>query len=138
MTEHSTAHLRAEINPVYPGHAVTVAYFIVHAFDTCHEALGITKHQYSRAVGSMNVPGAGDGAQAGDSLLRKLAGGIPFDDAMEWARQEWARRCSQYEGTPNWEKHHLGQAQADEIEPQLRKLEAWWLNPVDALANLVK
>jgi hypothetical protein len=30
-----------------------------------------------------------------------------------------------------------GQQQAEQIAPLLRKLEGWWLNPVDALARLV-
>jgi len=115
---------------VYPGHALVVAYVIMHVFEDAEAALAPSPHgTWCQAVGHHTVPGAGDGAHAGALAIAKLRDGSSPREVVQWARQEWRRRVGP--GTGNHEEtYEPGQRQADEFEARfLEKVRVWLGKP---------
>lgn len=121
MPEKDVSSLHAAINPVYPGHGITVAYFIVHVFSLPDEAFGPAQlFGCSRAVASLYVPGAGCGACAGVDVLHRLWNGDDWDEVMADADDNWRRR------NLNPTRLKRGQDQADSLRKQLKEHQSWW------------
>lgn len=114
-------------HPVYPGHALVLALYAIRAFPSARFALATCKdHHFSELVGSILVPGAGDGAYAADHLLRKIRETpAKLEEHLEWAREEWVRRVGP--GTGNHEKsYEPGVQQAKELEELFRAAVSNW------------
>lgn len=108
---------------VYPGHAVTLALLITHAFPSL-EAAAATGKQFPRALESNNIPGAGGNVYVALDLLRRLRAGEVWEDAMWFADEAWSNCDSQLErNTKRWVE---GQAQADRCKLLLAARASWW------------
>lgn len=83
---------RAYGHAVYPGHALTLAVHALHHFASLDDALAPQSTGWPRMVGSVAVPGAGDGAHEAARLLENLRGGITAADLATDADEEWRRR----------------------------------------------
>lgn len=122
---------------IYPGHPVTLAFCIVHAFATYEEAFAPTEHNFTRAIGDVRIPGAGGCVSSALMILRHLKSGMPFDEAMTLADDYWATCDNQQAGGGLFAKDaeanarfhkrwHDGQVQADKIKPLLAEKKDWW------------
>lgn len=111
---------------VYPGHAVTIAMFITHAFPNL-EAAEAKGNKFPGALESGLVPGAGGNVYSALSLLRRLRDGMAWNDAVWIADRNWAS-CDQQGGTDRW---RMGQEQADRMKPVLRERVGAWLKLKD-------
>jgi hypothetical protein len=107
---------------VYPGHAVTLALFIVHAFDTL-EAAETKGRDYPAALESHLIPGAGGNVYGALDLLRRLKDGMRWGLALKGADDAWAS-CDGHPGTDRWLK---GQEQADWLKMSLHDRVGTWL-----------
>jgi hypothetical protein len=107
---------------VYPGHAVTLALLIVHAFDSL-EAAEAKGRNYPAALGSHLIPGAGGNVYGALGLLRWLKGGMGWGLALKAADDAWASCDGQF-GTDRWRK---GQEQADRLKMALHDRVGTWL-----------
>lgn len=124
MSNVSTLSILGE-HAVYPGHALVVAYVIMHVFPDVDSALEDTKHGWSAAVGNGTVPGAGDGAYAGAAVIEMLRQGHTPEEAAEWAQEEWRRRVGP--GSGNHERmFQPGVEQAERfIDKFVSKARTW-------------
>jgi hypothetical protein len=107
---------------VYPGHAVTLALFIVHAFDTLETAEAKGK-KYPGALESHLIPSAGGNVYGALDLLRRIEGGMGWNLAIKGADDAWASCDGQF-GTDRWRK---GQEQADRLKMALHDRVGTWL-----------
>ena len=115
--------------PVYPGHGLVVALFIMKAFESPAAALARTRYGWSECVGSSDVPGAGDGAYAGARIVRMLADGRTADACVAEANRGWRGLVGP--GTGNLEDAFVpGQEQADRFEQRFREMSETWLRGV--------
>lgn len=81
------------IHPVYPGHAAVLALQAMRAFGSAREALATTPHGCCALVGSAEVSGAGDSAQAAAKLIRKIwQGELNSITGFTWAQGDWVCR----------------------------------------------
>jgi hypothetical protein len=110
---------------VYPGHPLVVAWVIMNVYDTPDEALAMTKHGWCEAVGSNDIPGAGDGAGNGARVCRKIRDGMSGEDAADLAEELWTRMVGP--GTGNHEKYYEpGREQAAAFRERfVEKAETW-------------
>lgn len=109
---------------VYPGHAVTVALFIIHAFDSFEDATRTeARNFFPNALGSHLIPGAGGNVYGALALLRHLREGMPWGKAIEIADRNW-KDCDGHFGTLRWRS---GQEQADRLKPHLNERVWTWL-----------
>ena len=88
--------------PVYPGHPITLAVQIAHAFPTLAAAHARTG-SCPAALASGDVAGAGGNVYSALQALDKLAAGVALDDVLVWAdgcreypfRETWPDACEQ-------------------------------------------
>lgn len=130
---------------IYPGHPVTVAYLITRIFPTYESAFKKSENSdYSSALASCKIPGAGGNVSNAMCLLRYLKDGMSWALAMKYADDAWARCDGQAKGGYEWGKkektpedtqkrikHYQdrwrkGQQQADKLKLKLFKLADWW------------
>lgn len=107
---------------VYPGHAVTIALLIIHAFPSL-EAAEAKGREFPAALESPLIPGAGGNVYSALSLLRRLRDGLGWTDAMLLADRNWSL-CDNQFGTDRWRR---GQEQADRMKPLLHDRVGAWL-----------
>lgn len=107
---------------VYPGHAVTIALFIIHAFDSLEAAVAKGR-EFPGALESNAIPGAGGNVHSALTLLRRLKDGMEWSLAIKGADDTWASCDGQF-GTDRWRQ---GQEQADRLKPALRDRVGAWL-----------
>jgi hypothetical protein len=67
-------------SPVYPGHAITTAWFIVNKYPSFEPG-----HAYCNALEDTDIPGAGSEVVMALDFLRKLVDGEPWDEVVRWA-----------------------------------------------------
>lgn len=129
---------------VYPGHAVTVAYCIVNAFQTYEEAFQRTEHNWAAALGDGRIPGSGGCVASALDFLRRLRQGATEEEAFQFADELWCTVDSQKNGgsifrrepeTPEQaearkkryqDRWREGQEQADLVKSLLLQHAAWW------------
>lgn len=111
---------------VYPGHPVTIALLITHAFPSLAAANHVTEEQpgiaYCDALTSPEIPGAGGCVHMALDLLRFLR--TAPEQAIAWADRAWAECDDQRERYPDrWRE---GQEQAERCKPLLAARADWW------------
>lgn len=107
---------------VYPGHAVTLALLIVHAFPTL-EAAEAKGRDFPAALETNAIPGAGGNVYSALALLRRLRDGMGWREAIENADGGW-KSCDDHFGSERWKR---GQAQADRVKQRLHDRVGAWL-----------
>lgn len=109
-----------QVQTVYPGHPVTIAYFILRTFSS-PDAANKRGENFKAALTHKDIPGAGGCVHAAlDFLDRAHVAGI--ENALTWARERWLSETS--DGYKD--KRDPGQAEADMLTPYVRELfEAW-------------
>jgi hypothetical protein len=116
-------HLDGEFS-VYPGHPVTIAYLIMQKYPSLAAASKVsTRSGFGAALSDIDIPGAGGRVHAAMSLLQRRAEGASWEELFARADDIW-------EGE-HFDKHELGQQQADRIKPLLAA--ARWKETGDAL-----
>ncbi len=113
---------------VYPGHPITLAYLITKVFPSYGEAVKVhAGRNYSAALASTDIPGAGGCVHEALSLLHGLREGefSSLEEAFSWADQDWSRTDSQKVRDP--ERWRQGQEQADRVKPLLADRSFWWI-----------
>lgn len=89
--------------PVYPGHPITIAVQIAHAFPTLAAARASTG-DCPAALASGDVSGAGGAVYSALQALGKLAAGAALEDVLKWSdacayehpyRATWPAACEQ-------------------------------------------
>jgi hypothetical protein len=106
----------SDTDSVYPGHPITIAFYIIKTFRSFDEAF-----LYKDSVlASPRVPGAAGNVWAALDLLAHLRGGRPIDDAFREADAYWERQRL------NQEKAVMGQVLADRHKPELMTMTSWW------------
>lgn len=110
-------------SPVYPGHPITTAWFIVNkypSFETASERR--PEHDYMNALEDNDIPGAGSEVHAALEFLGKLNAGGLWGDAVKWADDHWSYSCAGGHGR----KVAPGQTQANYVKPLLFAKRGWW------------
>lgn len=131
MSTNRTFELLDGEQAVYPGHPLTVAYVIMSVFPGPEEALAPSKHgHWSVCVGCADVPGAGDGANAGADVCQMLADGKAPEDAAKFADDTWLRMVNP-EGSNHPSAWKPGQEQADKFRDRFLELAKVWGKDVD-------
>ena len=103
---------------VYPGHPITVAYLITRCFPNYEAAFAKSENSdYSNALSSSKIPGAGGNVRAAMELLHNLRDGTfaavagkgrfkelssEWEAAMKWADDDWRRCDGQADGGGSW------------------------------------
>lgn len=108
---------------VYPGHAVTLALLITHAFPSL-EAAEAKGRVFPAALESNDIPGAGGNVYAALALLRNLRDGMLWEVAVRWADESWGACDNQ--ALVNCLRWGKGQDQADRCKPLLQARAGWW------------
>mgnify|MGYP006352853343 FL=1 len=107
---------------VYPGHAVTIALLIIHAFPSL-EAAEAKGDNFPAALEASLIPGAGGNVYSALTLLRRMRDGMTWHEAIENADGGW-KSCDDHYGSERWKR---GQAQADRMKPYLHDRVGAWL-----------
>ena len=118
---------------VYPGHPVTLALLITHAYPDLASADAVTEHGWAAAVGSSEIPGGGGEVNVALALLRKVAAGLPVEEAIAWGDERWTASAA----GGHHDRVAPGQAQADAAKALLIERLATWpltLPPAPAVA----
>ena len=108
---------------VYPGHAVTLAWLITHAFPNL-EAAEAKGRVFPAALASGEIPGAGGNVREALDFLRLLRDGTPWEFALRWANRAWDECDNQ--ALINCVRWGKGQDQADRCKPLLQARAGWW------------
>lgn len=108
--------------PVYPGHPITVAWYIVNKYGSFEEANKNTKHGWPRALGDNDIPGAGGEVYMALDFLNKLVDGATWEDVVAWADHHWR----DYKAGGHGRKVAPGQTQANYVKPLLKAKSSWW------------
>lgn len=117
--------------PVYPGHPLTVAWFIVNKYPSFDVANATCPgHQFSNALGDNDIPGAGCAVTTAMHFLKKLVDGEPWEKVVAWADNAWRSGKAGGHGR----KVAPGLAQANALKPHLKAKSSWWERPVAARA----
>lgn len=89
--------------PIYPGHAVTIACQIAVTFPSFADAIRPTTAGWPEALASRAIAGAGGSVYQALALLRRIEEGQPLDEVMRWADTRWRSRCAE-EGRPDGDR----------------------------------
>ena len=113
-----------EWRAVYPGHPVTVAYFIVKKYPSLDKALErCPGHTFCNALGDNDIPGAGSCVYRALYYLRRLRDGVwTLDDFFEHGQEDW--RGETKDGYKKYRRP--GQAQANMVKNELINLLETW------------
>ena len=107
---------------VYPGHPVTLALLVIHAFPSLDAAEAKGK-EFPAALESGQIPGAGGNVYSALALLRHLRDGMAWREAVEIADGAW-KSCDDHYGSERWKR---GQEQADRLKLGLHDRVGAWL-----------
>lgn len=113
---------------IYPGHPLTLAWFIVNVYPSLAAATQKSaRSEYSEALTNASIPGAGGNVHAAlDFLRRVIAEQTSIEDAIDLANTVWARCDGQSGDARLVERFRRGQEQAACIVDKLRqKLKSW-------------
>ena len=107
---------------VYPGHALTLAYFIIRTYPTLDAARSNDSGYGPGALADSRVPGGGGNVHAALDFLWR-AGVVGVDAAIEHADSQWQLETE----TTYLERREPGQQQADSLKAEFRRTYAAWL-----------
>lgn len=117
------SHLPNGSWPVYPGHPITVAWYIVNKYPSFEEAIKVPAgREFENALADNDIPGAGGEVVGALTFLKKLVDGEPWESAVAWADARWRDGKAGGHGR----KVAPGLAQANYVKPLLKAKSSWW------------
>ena len=113
---------------VYPGHAITIAYFITFHYQSFSSAVEKkTNESCAQCLGDNRIPGAGGCVYSALDMLSYIMNGtLSIDEAFEFADKAWAYVDDQKSSANRHARWLKGQEQADKIKPKLRERLLTW------------
>lgn len=112
--------------PVYPGHALVVAWEIMNVFPDAASALkrSDTNTACPEAVADGRISGAGGEVYAACELLKRAQAGESADALMDWADEIWISGSA----GGHTKSVEPGMEQAAKLKPQFAERLAGWLS----------
>lgn len=112
---------------VCPGHALTLAYFIMRTYPTLDAARSKDSGYGPGALADSRIPGGGGNVHTALDCLGR-AGVVGMDAVIEYADSQWQLETE----TAYRERREPGQQQADSLKEQFRQTYAAWLELTQA------
>lgn len=115
------------VHYVYPGHPVTIAMFIMHAFPTFASADSREEGaDFKAALCSGSVPGGGGNVHSALAMLTRIKSGEHTpQQALAWADESWGRCDGQKELNPK--NYQEGVEEAAKLTPAFLALISEWI-----------
>jgi hypothetical protein len=112
--------------PVYPGHALTIVYEIIHVFPNAQSALHIVSSEgldCPEAVADGRITGGGSEVYLACEFLQRARKGEPVEKLIEWADATWVGG----QAGGHVKNVEAGLAQADKLKAGFPEKFAAWL-----------
>jgi len=116
-------------SPVYPGHPLVIATYIMTRFKSIDEAIAPTGRGFAAALADSAIPGSGCHVNAAIETLKRGRGGQSIDAMIEFANTYWTHgRAGGHE-----KNVAAGEDQAKRFEGLFRDRAAAWFG-LDSIA----